>query len=91
VSAAGAPPIPPQVPRGHGDPPHVPGRAPAIRWSAPAGGHRGWFPPPGAGAPGLRSLARIRSGGMRLMRGRKSRIWLVLAIAGPGRGRGQRG
>jgi Mn2+/Fe2+ NRAMP family transporter len=33
---------------------------------------------------GLRSLARIRSGGMRLMRGRKSRIWLVLAIAGPG-------
>ena len=32
----------------------------------------------------LRSLARIRSGGMRLMRGRKSRIWLVLAIAGPG-------
>jgi Mn2+/Fe2+ NRAMP family transporter len=33
---------------------------------------------------GLRSLARIRSGGMRLLRGRKSRIWLVLAIAGPG-------
>jgi Mn2+/Fe2+ NRAMP family transporter len=33
---------------------------------------------------GLRSLARIRSGGIRLMRGRKSRIWLVLGIAGPG-------
>ena len=32
----------------------------------------------------LRSLARIRSGSIRLMRGRKSRIWLVLGIAGPG-------
>jgi Mn2+/Fe2+ NRAMP family transporter len=33
---------------------------------------------------GLRSLARIRSRGMRLMKGRKSRIWLVLGVAGPG-------
>ena len=32
----------------------------------------------------LRAAARIRSRGIRLMRGRKSRIWLVLAIAGPG-------
>jgi Mn2+/Fe2+ NRAMP family transporter len=42
------------------------------------------FRRPAREPPGLRSLARIRSGGMRLMRGRKSRIWLVLAIAGPG-------
>jgi len=42
------------------------------------------FRRPARETPGLRSLARIRSGGMRLMRGRKSRIWLVLAIAGPG-------
>jgi Mn2+/Fe2+ NRAMP family transporter len=33
---------------------------------------------------GLARLTTIRSGGMRLMRSRKSRIWLVLAIAGPG-------
>jgi Mn2+/Fe2+ NRAMP family transporter len=33
---------------------------------------------------GLTGLTRIRSGGIRLMRSRKSRIWLVLAIAGPG-------
>jgi Mn2+/Fe2+ NRAMP family transporter len=33
---------------------------------------------------GLARLATIRSGGARLMRSRKSRIWLVLAIAGPG-------
>ena len=39
-------------------------------------------PEPDSGA--LRSLNRIRAGGIRLMRGRKSRIWLVLAIAGPG-------
>ena len=32
----------------------------------------------------LTSLVRIRSGGLRIMRSRKSRIWLVLAIAGPG-------
>jgi Mn2+/Fe2+ NRAMP family transporter len=33
---------------------------------------------------GLTGLVRIRSGGLRIMRSRKSRIWLVLAIAGPG-------
>ncbi len=33
---------------------------------------------------GLISLVRFRSGGLRIMRSRKSRIWLVLAIAGPG-------
>jgi Mn2+/Fe2+ NRAMP family transporter len=33
---------------------------------------------------GLARLTTIRSGGARLMRSRKSRIWLVLAIAGPG-------
>jgi len=33
---------------------------------------------------GLASLVRIRSGGLRIMRSRKSRIWLVLAVAGPG-------
>ncbi len=33
---------------------------------------------------GLARLTTIRSGGVRLMRSRKSRIWLVLAIAGPG-------
>jgi Mn2+/Fe2+ NRAMP family transporter len=33
---------------------------------------------------GLTGLTRIRSGGIRLMRSRKGRIWLVLAIAGPG-------
>jgi Mn2+/Fe2+ NRAMP family transporter len=33
---------------------------------------------------GLMGLVRIRSGGLRIMRSRKSRIWLVLAIAGPG-------
>jgi Mn2+/Fe2+ NRAMP family transporter len=33
---------------------------------------------------GLAKLTTIRSGGVRLMRSRKSRIWLVLAIAGPG-------
>jgi Mn2+/Fe2+ NRAMP family transporter len=33
---------------------------------------------------GLTGLVRFRSGGLRIMRSRKSRIWLVLAIAGPG-------
>jgi Mn2+/Fe2+ NRAMP family transporter len=33
---------------------------------------------------GLARLTKIRSGGARLMRSRKSRIWLVLAVAGPG-------
>jgi Mn2+/Fe2+ NRAMP family transporter len=33
---------------------------------------------------GLAALIRFRSGGLRIMRSRKSRIWLVLAIAGPG-------
>jgi len=33
---------------------------------------------------GLTGLLRFRSGGLRIMRSRKSRIWLVLAIAGPG-------
>jgi Mn2+/Fe2+ NRAMP family transporter len=33
---------------------------------------------------GLTRLTRARFGGMRLMRSRKGRIWLVLAIAGPG-------
>ncbi|HEY7360034.1 MAG TPA: divalent metal cation transporter, partial [Streptosporangiaceae bacterium] len=32
----------------------------------------------------LTGLVRFRSGGLRIMRSRKSRIWLVLAIAGPG-------
>ena len=33
---------------------------------------------------GPTGLLRFRSGGLRIMRSRKSRIWLVLAIAGPG-------
>ncbi len=33
---------------------------------------------------GLTGLVRFRSGGPRILRSRKSRIWLVLAIAGPG-------
>jgi Mn2+/Fe2+ NRAMP family transporter len=33
---------------------------------------------------GLTGLVRFRSGGLRILRSRKSRIWLVLAIAGPG-------
>jgi len=33
---------------------------------------------------GLASLTRVRAGGVRLIRSRKSRIWLILAIAGPG-------
>jgi Mn2+/Fe2+ NRAMP family transporter len=33
---------------------------------------------------GLTTLTRIRLGGVRLARGRRSRLWLVLAIAGPG-------
>jgi Mn2+/Fe2+ NRAMP family transporter len=37
---------------------------------------------PGSGGP--MSLTRIRAGGIRLLRSRKSRIWLVLGIAGPG-------
>jgi Mn2+/Fe2+ NRAMP family transporter len=36
------------------------------------------------GRGGLARLTTIRAGGARLMRSRKSRIWLVLAIAGPG-------
>ena len=40
--------------------------------------------PPAPNSGGLVSLTRIRSGGIRLIRSRKSRIWLVLAIAGPG-------
>ena len=32
----------------------------------------------------LTGLVRFRSGGPRILRSRKSRIWLVLAIAGPG-------
>ncbi len=40
--------------------------------------------PPTASSGGLVSLTRIRAGGIRLIRSRKSRIWLVLAIAGPG-------
>jgi Mn2+/Fe2+ NRAMP family transporter len=40
--------------------------------------------PPTANSGGLVSLTRIRTGGIRLIRSRKSRIWLVLAIAGPG-------
>jgi Mn2+/Fe2+ NRAMP family transporter len=33
---------------------------------------------------GLASLTRVRAGGVRLIRSRKSRIWLILAFAGPG-------
>ena len=33
---------------------------------------------------GPTGLLRFRSGGLRIMRSRKSRIWLVLAVAGPG-------
>lgn len=45
-------------------------------------------PSPGPRPPrsreGLASLTRVRAGGVRLIRSRKSRIWLTLAIAGPG-------
>jgi Mn2+/Fe2+ NRAMP family transporter len=37
-----------------------------------------------ASSGGLMSLTRIRASGVRLIRSRKGRIWLVLAIAGPG-------
>jgi Mn2+/Fe2+ NRAMP family transporter len=33
---------------------------------------------------GLASLIRVRAGGVRLIRSRRGRIWLILAIAGPG-------
>ncbi len=86
VSAAGGAADPAtSAPEGTGDPP---ARAregtsdPAV--SARREDIEAGFRHAGRERQGLRSLARIRSGGMRLIRGRKSRIWLVLAIAGPG-------
>lgn len=35
-------------------------------------------------ARGLTSLTRVRAGGIRLVRVRRGRLWLILAIAGPG-------
>jgi len=33
---------------------------------------------------GMTSLTRVRAGGVRLIRSRRGRIWMILAIAGPG-------
>ena len=33
---------------------------------------------------GMTSLTRVRAGGVRLIRSRRGRIWMLLAIAGPG-------